>query len=315
MSVRTLFIVNTLVLFLAACASTQAPYRYADLSSTPTSGLRVAVIGDMQRTGVVEVWRERNEKQQAALLRQLGRERPDVLISLGDHVFWGPSNADWAYFDKVMTPIREQHIPVLPILGNHDYFGSDEEMLDHVRRRFPAFDSTYYSVVIDSVAYVMLNTNTSDIGMKNMAAQHRWFLLTMYRLDRDPGVQFIVVCGHHPPFTNSTIVWDDELLQSYFVPAFTLSKKGAIWFSGHCHAYEHFYIDAKHFVVSGGGGGPRQRLLTEQYAQYPDHYDGPMVRPFHYCIVQRMDSILTFTMQPLLPSSVQRDSFAIKRPY
>ena len=302
------------ICILAACTLAIIPTPFTAASDIVPLHARVALVGDLQRTSVLEVWRERNDRQRAALIRQIRASRPDALITLGDHVFWGPSTEDWQYFDRVMQPIRELNIPVFPVLGNHEYFGSDAAMMENVKQRFPSFDSTYYYTVIDSVAYVLLNTNYRDIGMRAMSIQRDWYITTMHRLDNDPSVLFIVVCGHHPPFTNSTVVDDDDILQSFFVPAFVHSKKGAIWFSGHCHAYEHFFYDTKHFVVSGGGGGPRQRLLIKEYAQHADQYDGPMVRPFHYCIVQREGPILYFEMHPLHTTTpTPGDAFAIKR--
>lgn len=277
----------------------------------------VGIIGDTQRTSLLEVWRESNNPQRELLLRQLARKRPDALIHLGDMVFYGSYADDWVYFDSVMAPVRQAGIALYPILGNHEYFGSDDVMLQHVHDRFPEMQQTWYSTVIDSVGYVFLNTNYRDIGMKSMEQQRRWFLSTMHAYERADSVLFIVVCGHHPPYTNSTVVDDEELLQQYFLPVYMLSRKGAVWFSGHSHAYEHFYIDMKHFVVSGGGGGPRQRMLTGEYEQHIDMYDQGMVRPFHYCTVERSGTVLHVAMHPLRTPGVEpfvADSFAVARP-
>lgn len=285
-------------LIVSCVAPLKAP-EYSQALLKAGSGVEVAVIGDTQRTGFVEVWRETNNPQREQLLRQLAEHHPDAIVHLGDMVFYGSSTADWTYFDNATKPIRDKNIPVYPLLGNHEYFGSDETMLKNVRDRFPAFRTTWYSMVIDSVAYVMLNTNVSDIGLKEMSKQHKWYRSTMSAYEHSDSVAFIVVAGHHPPFTNSTVVSDAELLQMYFVPTFMLSQKSAVWFSGHCHAYEHFYMGLKHFVVSGGGGGPRQRVLRQPHQRHIDMYEAPMVRPFHYCTVQRDGSHLNIRMHPL----------------
>jgi hypothetical protein len=52
--------------------------------------------------------------------------------------------------------------------------------------------------------------------------------------------------------------------------------------SGHTHAYEHFVEDGKHFIVTGGGGGPRVSLHTGQDQRHRDLFVGPAPRPFHY---------------------------------
>ncbi len=305
-----------LLVILASCAAPLKAPVYPRLVLSVRSNPVVGVIGDTQRTGIIEVWRERNDLQREGLMGQLNSAHPDALLILGDMVFYGSSSADWEYFDDLMKPIRRSGIPVYPLLGNHEYFGDDDDMLHSVRERFPTFDSTWYSLVIDSVAYVMLNTNYRDIGMKEMGRQHSWYMRTMHRYENADSVMFIVVCGHHPPYTNSTVVDDEDILQSYFVPAYMLSKKGAVWFTGHCHAYEHFYKGLKHFVVSGGGGGPRQRVLTGMYQQHIDMYEGGMVRPFHYCLVQRREKTLYVKMVPLLTKAhTPADSFAVASKY
>lgn len=304
-------------ILLASCATPLKAPPYPDTLFSLRKHPVVGIIGDTQRTGFIEVWRERNNPQREALLRQIARERPDALLHLGDMVFYGSYEDDWRYFDDVMSPLRSAGIPIYPVLGNHEYFGTDATMLDYVRERFPDLKDLWYVKVIDSVAYVMLNTNYRDIGMYEMSRQWVWYVHQMDMLKRDPSVLFIVVLGHHPPYTNSTVVDDEDLLQQYFVPAYMLNPKAAVWFSGHSHAYEHFYKDLKHFVVSGGGGGPRQRVLTKEYQQHPDMYDGDMVRPFHYCTVERRDSILHITMRPLRLRGItpaRADSFAIALP-
>lgn len=306
-----------LVVVLAACSTPQAAPSYV----LPWFSVRprpvVGILGDTQRTSLLEVWRERNDRQREVLLRQLAKQRPDVLIHLGDMVFYGSDHDDWDYFDRMMEPARRAGISVLPILGNHEYFGVDDIMQEHVRLRFGDAPLRWSSVVIDSVAYVLLNTNYREIGLDVMEQQRQWYTRTMQQFERADSVLFIVVCGHHPPYTNSTVVDDDELLQQYFLPAYMLSRKTAAWFSGHAHAYEHFYIDWKHFVVSGGGGGPRQRLLTGPGEQHIDMYQPAaeaVLRPFHYCTVERSGRTLHVVMHPLRMPGIQpapADSFAV----
>ena len=61
------------------------------------TNLRVAVIGDLQRTDLWEVWREQN-KIHSQLMQQVADECPDALILLGDQVFTGSSSEDWKFF-------------------------------------------------------------------------------------------------------------------------------------------------------------------------------------------------------------------------
>jgi Icc-related predicted phosphoesterase len=277
----------------------------------PTEHKRVLVVGDLQRTSVLEAWRERNEVQQKMLIRQAAHEALDAVVLLGDQVFWGCSEDDWGYFDALIQPIRDQGISVFPILGNHEYFGWTAGMLTQAQQRFPNLTEGPRQVVMDSVAWLLLNTNYRDIGMKAMSRQHTWFVRRLRSLDSNASVKAVIVCGHHPPFTNSMVVDDDEILQSYFVAPFIQSKKTAIWFSGHCHAYERFEVGGKHFIVSEGGGGPRHRLFRGILQQQPDLYEGEIVRPFHYCLVTRDANALQVEMVPLGRKRSEADTLRI----
>jgi hypothetical protein len=94
----------------------------------------------------------------------------------------------------------------------------------------------------------------------------------------------IVVACHDPPFTNSTIVPESKDVQVRFVPEFMATPKAKLFISGHCHSYERFMVKGKMFVVSGGAGGPRQKVIVNRKRhRHLDIYDDKRIRPFHYC--------------------------------
>jgi hypothetical protein len=221
-------------------------------------------------------------------------------VLLGDQVFKGDSQDDWKFFDRIMRPVLRARIPVFPLLGNHEYFGMDRVMLDNMTSRFPGMTHRYYVVVIDSIAFVMLDTNFDEYDRDSTASLRRWYALRIEELTADPAVRCIVTCGHHPPYTNSSIVMPDRIQQEYFVPVFLRSPKARLWLSGHVHAYEHFRHGNVHFVVSGGGGGPRQFLRLDSLT-HSDHdiYRGGPIRPFHYLSLSRSESSLCVSMIPL----------------
>jgi len=277
----------------------------------------VALIGDLQHKGIIEFFREDNSVGEKKLIEQLSKEPIEHAMLLGDLTFWGFSVFEWAEYDEVMSPLTEKNVSLFPVLGNHEYFVSLQWCNPFLKKRFPWWDQSWYTKVIDSVAYVMLNTNSSDIDFATMKEQYRWYLTTMRDLDRADSVSFIVVCGHHPPYTNSTTVEPEDIFEKYFVPRFKKSRKGAFWFSGHCHGYERFISDGKNFIVSGGGGGPRQEIATGSSATFDDQYDGPSIRPLHYCLLQRNGYSLTMNMVPLkeaVTMNVKRDSITYHLP-
>jgi hypothetical protein len=98
---------------------------------------RFAIVGDLQRTSRIEFWRKPNTDEGLQLIQQIATEAPDFLAIVGDLVFCGSSAADWAAFDQLATPLSQASVPVLPILGNHDYWITPRVALGHFFARFP----------------------------------------------------------------------------------------------------------------------------------------------------------------------------------
>lgn len=299
------------LLVLGSGCSQPLPVRRPFGSGQVRTPVTIAVIGDQQRTSPFEVWREANTVHES-LVRQVMHSSPSALILLGDQVFRGDDPDEWRFFDHIMRPVARSGIPVYPLLGNHEYFGRDAVMFANMRARFPAMPARYYSVVLDSIAFVMLDTNFDEESRDSTVKQFRWFKTRLRQYTRDRAVRCIVVCGHHPPYTNSTVVPGDKILQRYFVPDFQRSPKARLWLSGHCHAYEHFRNGNVHFVVSGGGGGPRQflRLDSLTHSEH-DLYRGGPIRPFHYLSLQREHASLCVTMTPLEGQGAHGETFTI----
>ena len=74
---------------------------------------------------------------------------------------------------------------------------------------------------------------------------------------------------------------------------FINSKKGVLFITGHSHAFEHFKLQDKDFLVIGGGGGLHQpldiskKMLSDLSADYK-----PL---FHYLSVRRSADQLQVT--------------------
>jgi hypothetical protein len=75
------------------------------------------------------------------------------------------------------------------------------------------------------------------------------------------------------------------------VPQYIKSKKAKLFLSGHAHAFEHFEIDGKNFVVIGGGGGLQQPLLVGDESIWDDKFKlDDSIRRFHYTILEKEGS-------------------------
>src|ERR1700677_1224965 len=99
----------------------------------------IAVIGDTQPTLPIErlfLRRERNDPQCARLIQDIAASKPDLLVHLGDMVAKGSRGQDWARFDRLMAPLHEAAIPILPVLGNHELWGRETSAWRNFRLRF-----------------------------------------------------------------------------------------------------------------------------------------------------------------------------------
>ena len=60
--------------------------------------------------------------------------------------------------DNYLQQCRSSGIPVHALLGNHDVMGSVKKGESNFRKRFPDAVTTGYYQIVDSMAFVMLNS-------------------------------------------------------------------------------------------------------------------------------------------------------------
>ena len=249
------------------------------------SDLVCTVVGDTQKPTLLEFWRENNAASTRRLVDEIARRQPGFVLHLGDLTARGMSRHHWQHFDSVFESVREAGIPVLPVPGNHDHWGLGRRALRPFHQRFPFFGrNAWASFRAGGVGFVLLEGNTFWMSRKDEKEERQWFAQTLADLEADPEVRFLVLASHQPPYSNNRSVGSSRWVRESFAEPFQRSPKAAFFFSGHSHAYEHFRQGRAHFVVSGGGGGPRHSLaLTGAGRSYPDLYDGPAVRFLHFC--------------------------------
>lgn len=246
----------------------------------------IAIFGDTQETIFIErlMGREVNRSESHQLMNDLAAQKPKAVFGLGDFVSYGFSQHDWRRFDQLMKPLYSASIPVYGLLGNHDYWGGDEG-LKLAYQRFPQLQkSHWYHEQISELAFIMLDTNKSRLSKIQWEEQKEWFKNKLGELDQASSVKGIVVLTHHPPYSNSQVTGADQSTQDEFVPIFDQAKKTLAFISGHAHGYEHFHFGSKHYLVSGGAGGPRVSYHVGKEQKYKDLYPGKIPRPFNYLL-------------------------------
>ncbi len=247
---------------------------------------RFAILGDLQRTSRLEFWRESNAAESRRLVSEIAARRPDFVVGLGDAVFRGTSGRDWARFDALTAPLRDSGIPILPILGNHEYWLSSRMALRNFFERFPALAGRHWHAdTYGILGLLFLDSNERELGGEAWREQEAWLGETLARFDADASVAGVLAFSHHPPYTNSTVTGDGAPVQRTFVPLFAAAAKTLAMFSGHVHSFERFVRGGKTYVVAGGGGGPRVRLAHGEARRHRDDlFEGPAVRPFHFLL-------------------------------
>jgi 3',5'-cyclic AMP phosphodiesterase CpdA len=247
---------------------------------------RFAAVGDLQRTSLAEVWRESNDLEREKIIGSIAAENPDFVALLGDLVFRGSSAVGWSRFDRLAAPLAEARIPIVPILGNHEYWVSPRSAMMNFFARFPRLEGRHWHAVrFGPLAIVALDSNKRFLSRDSWERQRDWFAGELERGAADPEVRGILVLVHHPPYTNSTVTQDELHVQDAFVPPFRAARKTMAMLSGHVHSYERFFREGKAYVVAGGGGGPRVRLAEGGRRRHGDDlFEGPAVRHFHYLL-------------------------------
>jgi 3',5'-cyclic AMP phosphodiesterase CpdA len=262
--------------------------RYAGFADINPQKKGFIVVGDTQGTTLFEFWRERNDKERKIILDEIARREPAFVIHLGDLTSDGGSLRKWQKFDDLTTSFREKKIPCFPILGNHDFWGDDTKALQYYFDRFPYLEhKRWYSFRWNKVGLIMLDANFSTLSQKQIEQQAAWYVEELEAFEKDKRVDYVIVCCHEPPFTNSRVVKPNRKVQSLFVDPFVRFRKPCLFFSGHSHAYERFQHEGKFFICSGGGGGPRHKVYIDpKKRRYEDLYPGPALRFLHFCEIE-----------------------------
>ena len=231
-----------------------------------------------------------NKAATADIFTAIEKDKPTALYMLGDVVGLGSSRSKWKKVDLFLDKCRNNNTSVCGLMGNHEVMGRRKRGERFFQKRFPMNVNTGYLSVTDSVAVIMLNSNFAALSSGDEAVQEKWYTNTLAGLDTNTAVRAIIVCCHHAPYTNSTIVKCNKGVQEKFVPGYIASRKAQLFITGHAHAFEHFNVKGKDFLVIGGGGGLHQPLssagsgLDDLATDYK-----PM---FHYLSVKRIDNNL-----------------------
>lgn len=251
-----------------SCAQTRLPDRSA--------GKELCFVSDTQEPNFFEklfMHPNNNSKARQAIFAGILDEKPSAVFHLGDLVEFGSWPGDWGYIDDFVNRLHSRGIAFNAVPGNHEYMLLPGQGIGRFTKRFSEFSLTGYLRISGNCAVVLLNSNFSSLSAEEILRQKEWYKKTLHDLDNNPGIAFIIVACHHSPYTNSKIVSPSMEVRNQFLSEFFNGRKCTLFLSGHAHAYEHFKISGKDFLVIGGGGGISQPLFAGNEMRSPDLAD------------------------------------------
>jgi predicted phosphodiesterase len=260
-----------------------------DNNSTDSAQNSIIFISDTQspmRFEKLILKTHRNEEATKILFNTIASESHiSSIFFFGDVTAIGSFNSSWSTIDSFLTRLKVRRIPAYVAAGNHDYLLSPSAGESNLKKRFPDFKRTGYSIRNGSLALVLLNSNFSELNLSEELQQQEWYLHELHALEQDSTIKMVAVGCHHPPFSNSAIVGHDQQVRDKFVPPFMKSNKCRLFLSGHAHTFQHFKdtVANKHFLVIGGGGGLLHTLKAGEPSELQDQVQwNTEYRMFHF---------------------------------
>ena len=273
---------NMLIILLVIAASillnitakAQTPEQWKSLKGD----INLFIANDLGRNGYYE------QKPIAELMGEMaGEVGPEAVIAAGDvHHFEGVISTQdplWMTNYELIYSHPELMISWLPVLGNHEYRGSTQAVLDYrnVSRRWE-IGGRYYTKVYDdngvSIRLVLIDTTPlinryhhdstyPDVDSQDTDAQLKWIDETLNAAKED----WVIVVGHHPMYAQTKKdVIEQKDMQSCLLPILQRYKdKVAMYVCGHIHNFQHIRRgnDGIDYVVNTSASLARKVSATE----------------------------------------------------
>ena len=269
-----ILLVIAVSILLNITAKAQTPEQWKRLKGD----VNFFIANDLGRNGYYE------QKPIAELMGKMGEEiGPEAVIAAGDvHHFEGVISTQdplWMTNYELIYSHPELMISWFPVLGNHEYRGSTQAVLDYrnVSRRWE-IGGRYYTKVYDdngvSIRLVLIDTTPlinryhhdstyPDVDSQDIDAQLKWIDETLNAAKED----WVIVVGHHPMYAQTK---KDEIeqkdMQSRLLPILQRYKdKVAMYICGHIHNFQHIRRgnDGIDYVVNTSASLARKVSATE----------------------------------------------------
>lgn len=249
------------------------------LTELPDDNFNVLIATDLGRNGYYD------QKPIAAQMGALAEEVDiEFVVASGDtHHYEGVASVDdplWMSNYELIYQHPELLIEWYPILGNHEYRGNTQAVIDYSKKsRRWCMPDRYYTKVyklesgktirfiyIDTVPLIDKYRNDTesypDAVKQDMQAQLKWIDATLAEAKNDT---WTIVIGHHPIYAQTPK--DDEERANMQERVNTILKKYKVdmYICGHIHNFQHIRAAGSDidYVVNSSGSLSRKVSPTE----------------------------------------------------
>ena len=209
---------------------------------------------------------------------------PEAIIATGDvHHFDGVASVNdplWMTNFELIYSHPELMTSWLPVLGNHEYRGNTQAVLDYskVSRRWQMEDRYYTKVFSDddagtTIRVVFIDTTPlidsyrtdnryPDARNQDINAQLEWLDATLKTAKED----WVIVVGHHPMYAETKKdIAEQKDIQRRLLPIFQKNGNVAMYVCGHIHNFQHIRkpSDNTDYVVNTAGSLSRKVKATD----------------------------------------------------
>ncbi len=260
-------------LFVSVCLHAQTPADWKALKAD----VNLYMANDLGRNGYYE------QKPIAELMGTMAETvGPECIIAAGDvHHFNGVASTSdplWMTNYETIYSHPELMIDWFPILGNHEYRGNTQAVLDYgkVSRRW-MMPSRYYTRVFSddgtTVRIVFIDTTPlisryreesdkyPDACKQDIQQQLTWLDQTL----KDAKEDWIIVVGHHPIYADTPKEEVERAdMQRQLLPVLHRYGNVDIYACGHIHNFQHIRMkgDNIDYVVNSSGSLARKVKAT-----------------------------------------------------
>ena len=242
-------------LVLLCCLALAACNRHEPIDYSPYQDkLNIYLVNDMGRNGYYD------QKPLAELMGEMAEEvDPECVAALGDvHHFYGVASVSdplWLTNYEHIYSQPDLMRPWYPVLGNHEYRGNTQAVLDYagVSRRW-MMPARYYTKVFEkdgfSLRLVWLDTTPliskyrsddkyADAALQNDTLQLAWADSVLASSRED----WVVVMGHHPVYAHTYKEESERAdLQQRLDPILRRHHVD-MYVCGHIHNFQHLRVD------------------------------------------------------------------------